>query len=211
MCKPLPLLVAVFLTLMISACSPQKFMTANETEIYRRLHQKYSRMESYSATVEVTVYGNKTENRYTMTQQVKNPDLALITVTEPASLAGSKTLIRGEEVFLSAFPGEEPANFPAKNETEGLLLNDFFSLYYRSEETALEVSTQAESGGNILLETVCIPKEAHRYRISLLCDSKSLEPKTLTVYDMGGNIRKKAEFSNFSYNPSFDSSIFVIQ
>ncbi|MBQ9914858.1 MAG: hypothetical protein IJO50_01810, partial [Clostridia bacterium] len=103
------------------------------------------------------------------------------------------------------------ARFPAKTEPAGLLLHDFFSLYYRSEDTALEVSSRTETAGSILLETVCIPKESSRYRISLLCDTKSLEPKTLTVYDMGGNIRTKAEFSNFSYNPSFDSSVFVIQ
>lgn len=211
MCKRLLLLVAVFLTLMITACSPAKLLTANETEIYRRLHQKYSRMESYSATVQVKIYSNKTENQYVMTQQVKNPDLALITITEPAALKGCKTLLDGDRVLVSAFPDETALSLPADSRPNTLLLNEFFSLYYQSEKTALEISSPAGDTGSILLETACIPEEAHRYRMTLLCDTKTLEPKVLTVYDMGGNIQKQTEFLKFSYNPSFDSSVFMVQ
>lgn len=207
----LPAMVAVFLIIaMLTGCHQAPTLSDQEANIYRQLHKKFSRMESYSATVKLTVKSNKTENIYTMTQKVKSPDQAVVTLKEPEALAGVTTVFSGDFVSVSAISGENALTIPAQDTMNDLLLNEFFALYYQSEDTALSVSASSENQGTILLETVAIPDSSTRYKISLLCDTKKLEPKTLTVYDVGGNVRMIAEFSDFSYNPSMDDGLFVM-
>ncbi|MBQ2695672.1 MAG: hypothetical protein IJF61_00030 [Clostridia bacterium] len=205
------LLVMFLCFVCVTGCTTAPTLSDREANIYRQLHKKFSRMKSYGATVKLTVKGNKTENIYTITQKVKSPEQAVVTIKEPASLAGVTTVFSGDSVSVSAFEDELPLTVPAQDSLQDIFVNHFFSLYYQSEETALSVSATEENRGTILLETAMTPKSTERYKITMLCDTKTLEPKTITVYDVGGNIRMVAEFLEFSYNPSFDSSLFVIQ
>ncbi len=190
-------------------CGRVPTLSNRDANIYTQLHKKFSRMESYSATVRLTVKSNKTENTYTMTQKVKSPDQAVVTLKEPAALADVTTVFSGDFVSVSAGDDVEPLKVPTRETINDLLLTEFFSMYYKSEDTALSVSSTPEDPGTILLETVTIPDTSRQYKISLLCDAKKLEPKTLTVYDVGGNVRMVAEFSDFSYNLPLDDSLFA--
>lgn len=200
------LIATVFL---LVGCGQMPTLSDRDADIYTQLHKKFSLMESYSATVKLTVKSNKTENTYTMTQKVKSPDKAVVTLKEPASLADVTTVFSGDFVSVSA-KGGDSLKIPAGETVNDLLLNDFFTTYYKSEDTAVSVSSAQESQSTILLETVAIPDTSKQYKMSLLCDVKKLEPKTLTVYDVGGNVRMIAEFSDFSYNLPLDDSLFVI-
>lgn len=212
MCKRLCLLALVITLMILSGCAPQKTLSDHEAGVYSRLHKKFSKMNSYSATVRLTVKGNKTENIYVMTQQVQEPDSAVISLTEPATLAGLTTILSAGQASVSAFPDEAALTVPAADILQNVLINNFFSIYYQSEETALSVSSPAAAeSGTVLLETAVIPETSEHYKLALLFDAQKLEPKSLTVYDVGGNIRMIAEFSDFIYNPSFDSEIFMIQ
>ncbi len=211
MCKRLCLLALVITLMILSGCAPQKTLSDHEAGVYSRLHKKFSKMNSYSATVRLTVKGNKTENIYVMTQQVQEPDSAVISLTEPVTLAGLTTILSAGQASVSAFPDEAALTVPAADILQNVLINNFFSIYYQSEETALSVSAPATGNGTVLLETAVIPETSEQYKLALLCDAQKLEPKSLTVYDVGGNIRMIAEFSDFIYNPSFDSEIFMIQ
>ncbi len=207
--------LATFLAIMITVftlagCGPMPTLSDRDAGIYTQLHQKFSRMKSYSATVKLTVKSNKTENTYTMTQKVKSPDQAVVTLKEPTSLAGVTTVFSGDFVSVSASSEDDPLKISAAEAANVLLLTEFFATYYKSEDTTLSVSTTPENQGTILLETATIPSSSRQYKISLLCDAKKLEPKTLTVYDVGGNVRMIADFSDFSYNPPLDDSLFTI-
>ncbi len=210
MCKQLCALALVLTLTILSGCAPEKTMSNSEAGVYSRLHKKFSQMESYSATVRLTVKSNKTENVYTMTQKVKLPDQAVMTLTEPQALSGLTTVFSGDAVSVSGPNGAEQISVPASEEPNDLFIHHFFSLFYRSEETAVSVAGTPENDGTILLETVAIPSAAKRYRLTLLCDIKKLEPRVLTVYDAGGNIRMIAEFSDFSFNPSLSPEIFSL-
>ncbi len=199
--------ITVFL---LAGCGRVPTLSDRDADIYTQLHKKFSRMEAYSATVKLTVRSNKTENTYTMTQKVKSPDQAVVTLKEPASLAGVTTVFSGDFVSVSADGEARPLQVSAREAVNPLLLTDFFAMYYQSEDTALSVSASLDSQGTILLETALIPDTSERYKMSLLCDANKLEPKTLTVYDVGGNIRMIAVFSDFSYNPPLDASLFVL-
>ncbi len=204
-------LSAIMITIfLLAGCGRMPILSDREAGIYTQLHKKFSRMESYAATVKLTVKSNKTENTYTMTQKVKSPNQAVVTLNEPASLAGVTTVLSGDFVSVSAGNEITPLQVSARETINHFLLTDFFATYYKSEDTALSVSSTPDGQGTVLLETALIPDTSRQYKMSLLCDASKLEPKTLTIYDVGGNIRMIAEYSDFSYNPSLDESLFVL-
>lgn len=209
--RPLSLFFVTCLTaLLLIGCGQNPTLTDQESGVYSRLHKKFSGMASYSATLRLTVKSNKTENVYTLKQKVKSPEQAVVTLIEPESLAGVTTVYSGGFVSVSSAEAEENMQLPASNTVNDLFLNEFFSQYYQSEDTSLSVNTSSDNAHNILLETVCIPDSAERHKISLLCDAKTLEPKVLTIYDVGGNIQTVAEFLDFSLDPNLDDSLFTL-
>ncbi len=209
--RPLSIFVITCLTaLLLTGCGQNPTLTNQESGVYSRLHKKFSRMHAYSATLRLTVKSNKTENVYTLTQKVKSPEQAVVTLIEPETLAGVTTVYSGGFVSVSSSEAEESMQLSASGTANDLFLNEFFSQYYQSEDTSLAVDAGPGNAHNILLETVCIPDSAERHKISLLCDAKTLEPKVLTVYDVGGNIQTVAEFLDFSLNPNLDDSLFTL-
>lgn len=203
-------IITCLMAFLLTGCSQNSTLTNQESGIYSRLHKKFSGMQSYSATLRLTVKSNKTENVYTITQKVKSPEQAVVTLMEPEMFAGVTTVFSGGFVSVSSSVAEESMQLPASETVNDLFLNEFFSQYYQSEDTSLSVSATADNTHSILLETVCIPDSAARHKISLLCDAKTLEPKVLTVYDIGGNIQTVAEFLEFSLNPKIDDSLFAL-
>lgn|GEM_PF-1146778 len=202
-------LSAIIFMLMISTgCVPHQIMGDADVDVYQKLHKKYSNMASYTATVQFTVKSNKTDNTYLVHQKVKKPDLALFSIAEPEELAGLVTVYNGHQVILHS-GDEEPLSLTASHVMDDTFLHNFFSLYYQSEETVVSTQGGERDGSAILLKTMAVPTDAERHAISLLLDAKTLEPKMLTVYDVGGNIRMIAEFLEFCYNPPIEDEVFT--
>lgn len=209
MCKVWGRVLAVMLTLMITTgCVPTQ-SDDETTGTYQKMHRKFSRMQSYSARVQVTVFGNKTQQVYETEQKVKDPGFARVEIVEPSAMADVVTVYAGDRVQIQK--GEEkPLIVPSTSAMQDVFVNEFFASYYGSEETKATFSGE-ESEGTILLETTACPERAERYKITMLLDKTALEPKVITVYDMGGNVRVKASFSDFCYNPDFEEGLFALQ
>lgn len=186
-------------------------LSNQNTDIYQKIHHKYNQMTAYTATVKVTVKSNRSEQVYEMQQAVKIPQYARTELTAPAELSGVITLFRDDEVLAYRKKNEEPLKVKASTGFGDMFVHEFFARYYQSEDTALSVNGDAEKGGTMLLETVANSENVNRYKITMLLDTKSLEPKVLTVYDQGGNPRMIAEFSAFCYNPKLEDSIFTTE
>ena len=209
MCKRLCVFLALILTLMINAgCSGPVPIGDQDALIYQKIHHKFAALQSYTAVVRLTVVSNKTEQTYELLQQVKEPDKAKVEVKSPEDFAGMTTIYCGETVSVFSDVTDKPLSVAALEELNDVFITDFFARYYQSEDTALSVSVGEGTDRTMLLETAACPEESGRYKITLLLDTKKLEPKVLTIYDVGGNIRLKAEFTEFYYNPVLDDSIF---
>lgn len=199
-----------FLTLMITTgCVPAMKLSDQDADIYQKIHHKFSRMTAYTAKVRLMVKNNRTEAGYEMYQAVKIPGQARTELTAPDELSGVVTVYGDGEVVVCGANGEEPLRVDAQEGFSDFFIHDFFARYYQSEDTALFVSDSTEESGTMLLETIASPESSNRYKITMLLDTKKLEPKTITVYDMGGNVRMIAEFSEFCYNPVLDDSLFT--
>ncbi|MBE7036233.1 MAG: outer membrane lipoprotein carrier protein LolA [Ruminococcaceae bacterium] len=210
MCKKRLGICLCILTLMITTgCVPVVKLNNEDTDIYQKIHRKFSRMTAYTATVKMTVKSNKTEQVYEMMQAVRVPGLARAELTAPAELVGLVTVYRDGEVFAYRAENETPLQVKALAEYHDVFVHEFFARYYQSEDTALSVSGNTEESRTMLLETAASPETSSRYKITMLLDTKTLEPKVITVYDMGGNVRMIAEFSEFCYNPKLEDSVFT--
>lgn len=202
---------AILALMIITGCTSGKVLEDRDADVYRRIHEKFSRMTAYSATVRLTVKSNKTENTYVMRQQVKEPQMARVDIEEPAALQGLTTVYRDDRVMVRGFADEPPLSLPAAEQLNDIFVSHFFALYYQSEDTSVSVSAGGEPDSTLLLETAAIPESSGRYKITMRLDSAKLEPRVITVYDVGGNIRLTAEFSDFCYNPSLADSIFATE
>ena len=207
MCKRLFKIAAIGLTLMITVGCAKQPLRDSHVDIYKRIHEKYSRMTAYTAEVTLTVKGRKSEKVYRLTQQVQEPQKAVITVQEPESLKDVCTIFNGGQVLVKSPVSADTLLTKTEDLPNALLLNDFFSLYYQSEETAIHVDANEDSG-TLLLETEYLPQTSEQFKTSLLLDTKTLQPKTITVFDAGGNVRMLAEFSDFCYNPPLAEELF---
>lgn len=210
MCKRWALLLMLLTLMITTGCSSPMHFNDSHMDIYKRIHHTYSRMTSYTAEVKLTVKSNKTENTYLLTQDVKVPHMSALTIKEPSHMEGLKTVINGDKVLIFAKNAEQKLLLEAEQVPNALFVHEFFSLYYRSEETAIHVSTEEDSK-TLLLETECSPQTAGAYKVTMLIDTKTLHPKTITVFDAGGNVRQMAEFLSFTYNPSLAEDIFTIE
>lgn len=204
-------LLTLMISLFLSGCNGGVGFSDDDLGIYEKIHHYYSKMESYSARVRLTVRSNKTDNVYELEQSVKGSDKALSRILSPDSIKGLETVRNGDKVTVRF--GDSDKNELAVEASEDIDLSyvsNFFSLYYRSEETAVSVSSREENAGTTLLETDLPAESARRQKASMLVDNRTLAPKNITVYDMGGNVVFIAEFIEFVYNDKVEDKIFDI-
>ncbi len=203
----------ILLTLMISlclcGCEGSVNFTDEDLGIYEKIHRYYSKMESYSAYVKMTVKSNKTENVYEM-EQLSAGDKKITKIVSPEQLSRIMIITDGDDVqVIYSGSKEYKLSVPLSEDIDYSFVDNFMSLYYRSEETAVTTVAQEESG-TTLLETELPLESARRRKASMLIDNKTLAPKNITVYDMGGNIVFIADFVKFVYNDNIKDEIFEI-
>ena len=205
-------LLALMIMLLFSGCNANTKFSDDDLGIYEKIHRYYNKMESYSAKVRLNVKGNKTNNAYLLEQKVKGSDKTLSKVLSPETIKGLETVRNGENIKVK-YPADENHEL-AVNVSSDLDLSyitGFLSFYYRSEETAVSVSASSENASTTLLETELPDTYRRIQKASMLVDNKTLAPKNITVYDMGGNVIFIAEFVEFVYNDKIDDKIFEIK
>ncbi len=211
-CKLFALALMIIAAAALVACGHRMNFSDEDMDIYEKIHRYYSKMESYSAQVTLTVKGNKTENIYKLEQYAKGEDRTLSRIVSPEELNGLETVTNGEMAQVR-FGGEKPRQLDvtASKDMDCTFISYFMRYYYQSEDTVIQVNTgQENTEGTTLLETELPPVSARRSRASLLVDNRTLAPKCITVYDMGGNIVLIAEFDKFVYNDTIQDEIFEI-
>lgn len=196
--------IRIFFLLMIclvfASCSGITPLSDSDADIYAKIHKRYSKMTSYTSEVTICAKGNKTENIYTAKQYYISPD-KMLTVFDD----GLKILINGAASQVKM--GDNEAVFSASDDIYYLFINEFFRLYYLSQDTALSVANH--SAGSITRLTAYLPSaKASRYKLVLTINNKTLSPDRLSVCDAGGNEVLYADFKSFIINDKIDEEIF---
>ena len=206
MCKKV---LVLFLALMISlsVCGCESF-SDSDMDIYEKIHKHYNKMESYTADVDVTVYSNKTENRYFIAQKVKSPDMYYTHITDEKATFGVTTVSKGGKTKTVADGSEYSMTVLDGNSLGILYLNNFFKAYYASEETSLSVQKSLKSKKTSLTVELFDDSSAIK-KVTLSIDNKTLSPVSISVYGEE-DLLLTGTFENFKYNKKIDDSLFYI-
>ena len=209
MCKKILLL---FLTLMmsLSVCGCSRPFSDRDMDIYEKIHKYYSKMESYSCDLDFTVFSNKTENRYFVSQSSVLPNKFYTRVTDPNGTFSVTTITNGELTKTTADGSEYSLTIPNQEYVSLLFVNNFFDAYYSSEETSISVDSSATKSAKTILDVFVSENDLCIEKVSMAIDNKTLFPHTLTVYDTDGKKLILAKYENFKYNNKIDDSVFNI-
>ena len=192
MCKKFLCFLLSFLTLMIiPGCYSGANFKDGDMDIYKKIHKKYAYMKSYTAKAEMTVYSNKTENKYSILQYAKEP-----------------------KMYRTEFLSEDGKTELLSIEKEGKIrictfINNFFALFYKSQETAVSVSSQSDRNF-ISLETDIFPPSKNIKKAVMLVDENA-DVKSIKIYDAGGNLHIETIFTEFNYNAEINNELFDLR
>ncbi len=203
---------SLFLALMISlsVCGCSRSFSDSNMDIYEKIHKYYSKMESYSADLEFTVFSNKTENRYFVSQKSVEPNKFYTRVTDNDATFSVTTVTNGEHTKTTADGSEYALTIPNQEYISLLFVNNFFRAYYSSETTSVSVDNSIVKSDKTVLDVFVSENELSIEKISMQIDNKTFAPHTITVYDASGKKLIFAKYENFKYNEKIDDVIFKI-
>ncbi len=208
MCKKaLILFLTLMITLSASGCS--RPFSDNDMDIYEKIHKYYSKMESYSADLDFTVFSNKTENRYFVSQKAVSPDKFFTRVTDKDGTFSVTTITNGNYTKTTADGSEYSLTIPNEEYVSLLFVNNFFGAYYSSEDTLISVNSKINESEKMVLDVFLPENDLCINKVSMSIDNKTLSPNTLTVYDKNDKKLIFAKYENFKYNEKIDDSIFI--
>lgn len=179
-----------------------------DMDIYEKIHKHYNKMESFSADISLTVYSNKTENRYFVSQKFASPDKYFTRITDNDGTFSVTTVSNGEKTKTRADGSEYSLVIPSGEYLNLLFINNFFRAYYMHKETSLSVDSSLTEGKKTVFNIALSDNELCIKEISLSVDNKTLLPDTLTAYGTDNKKLFLAEFDGFNFNDKIDDSIF---
>lgn len=177
-------------------------------DVYKEIYKRYNDIKTFRAVAEVTVVNERTENVYLVKQLFVAPDKFLLEVVEPAEIAGSGYVCKdGEFVIKSGFGHNEEVMGWSGLAHGVLFVNDFFEEYFKSEETAVDVSKNSDAGTTVL-ECYLNGKNEKQFMERLWIDNKTFLPVKMETYDINKELVVRVKFKEFARNCEIDESEF---
>lgn len=142
-------------------------------------------INSYNAKLEVTINSNKNENKYILTQEFSQPNIAKQVVQEPSNIEGLTIINDGTNLSinntkLNLTKIYENYNYITENH---LFLNTFIKNYKESEESKME-----EKDGQIIMKTDIKDNNKYLVNKTLYIDKKSKKPTKMKIEDINQNV-----------------------
>lgn len=195
----------------LSAVGCSRAFSDRDMDVYEKIHKHYNELKTYSADLDLTVFSNKTQNRYFVSQKHSSPDKFYTRVTDPEATFSVTTITNGAYTKTLADGSDYTLTVPSEDYVNLLFVNNFFKAYYASEETVVHVDSSVIKSDKTVLTAEIFENDSHIKKVSLSLDNKTLIPHTLTAYDADGNKLVYAKYENFEPNDKIDDSIFNIE
>lgn len=207
MCKKLFL---IFLTLMISLSVCSCGFSDSDMDIYEKIHKQYNKLESYTSDLDLTVFSNKTENRYFVSQKTKDPDKFYARITDEKGTFSLTTITNNSTTKVTADGSEHAMTVPCEDYMSLLFVNNFLRAYFASESTSLSVDNSITKTDKTLMEVAVTNEDLNLSKVSLSFDNKTLLPDTITIYNKESKAIAKGKYENFTFNDKIDETFFSI-
>lgn len=202
------LFVFLLFSLFLSSCS---FKKSDSFDDYSSIQEKLINMNSYSADSSLTYISNKGESNYNIKQFVRKDGKYILQTIYPDSLKGHFILFDGNILwqYNPSIDSKISVGDKDKLERKEISLFSFIQNYTKSKDVSVETSS---SDNNLYTILEAIIPSSNQYFASekLWINNKSKLPEKLVIFDKDGRQRVVLSFSNFSYNPNLDDSIFNV-
>lgn len=181
------IIIIVILVIIFTKSNYKKssFGNTNIGNSKEEISESILNINSYNAKVEVTINSNKNENKYVLSQEYKQPNIAKQVVIEPSNIEGLTITNDGSNLSitntkLNLTKIYENYNYVTQNH---LFLNAFIKNYKESEESKTE-----EKNDEIIMKTNI--KDNNKYLVNklLYIDKKTGKPIKMKVEDINQNV-----------------------
>ncbi|AOY74839.1 germination lipoprotein GerS-related protein [Clostridium formicaceticum] len=180
-----------------------------DEEMYYKIQQKISTMESYQCTVKIYIDNGKEEVEYVFQQIFKAPNQYRLEVLAPSTLKGNLTIYNGKTAWLyhpSINQVRKIDNFNQSQE-QMMFIGYFLKNYITSKESVYE--TETLEGKDYFVLSTKIPGGNHYFsQQELWIEKQQMIPEKLYIYDAKGKTRFKVYYEDFIYNPVLDENLF---
>lgn len=192
------------ISLSVCACG----FSDKDMDIYEKIHKKYLKMESYSADLDMTVFSNKTQNRYFVSQKTSEPDKFYTLVTDPDGLFSVTTITNSAVTKVTTDGSDYAITVPSNEYLDLLFVNNFLKAYYASEATSLTVDASFIDSDKTTLSVETNYTDSSIKKVSLTFDNESLAPEAISVFGENDTLLSIAKYENFKFNDNIDPSVF---
>ncbi|SEF60475.1 Outer membrane lipoprotein-sorting protein [Caloramator fervidus] len=170
--------------------------------------QKLINMKSYSAEVEVDVYGNKGVSHYKVVQYFKEPNLVRIETNVPSFLKGKILVFDGRQYFIyHPIINQKYSIQKLKDDDVFIFLGIIDKKIFLDNS---QISYKRIGDKNYISFKVELKDSTYRKYVELFFNQDNMLPEIMTFYDEGENVRVNILYNNFKYNPTLDDSLFKI-
>lgn len=200
----IPILIIV---LLLAGCSEK-----TDEEIFYDAQKKIVSIETYICTADITIYGNKSPQEYTVKQWFKAPDKCRIEIQGPDSIKGKTTIYNGKRAWISNPQiGQEWLMEKFSTSMEQKMFLGYFINNFLNTENPTIKRKSIKDKDYIIMETEIPGNHPYFNKEKLWFDVKKYYPYRLKVFDVEDNPRIDVKFLNFSYNESIDDKVFNIR
>ncbi len=195
------LLVVILFVILLSSCGKQ-----NSIE---QIRYKLSRMNSYEAEVEITVFGENNNSKYTVKQYYKYPDKLRLEFIEPSFLNGQVILYNSRR-WTSYNPsiGMEISIEGVKEEQD--YINTGFLLKSIGDIKKDNYTKDTIDGVEYAVIKSPIPDATmYRKQVAVYFESMGGTPAYMNITDSKGKLRVNIKYIRFIYNADIKDEMFI--
>ncbi|SET06289.1 Outer membrane lipoprotein-sorting protein [Natronincola peptidivorans] len=188
----------------LSACQQP-----TDEEIYYKIQQKLSTMESYQCTAKIYANHEDEETEYIFLQAFKVPNQYRLEVISPEGLKGNLTIYNGRTAWLQHPSINQIWKIDDFHQSqEQLMFIGYFLRNYISSKEA-DFETEIIEDKEYLVMNTKIPGGNYYFdHQKLWVEKKQLVPTKLYIFDEKGNARFKVYYEDFLYNPKLQETLF---
>lgn len=193
---------ALILMLTIIMCGCSKITAP--LDVNSKIYTTFSNMQSYEASIKVTIFSNNTKNTYDTLQYYKYPDKMR------SETDGMVNIINGVNAYIKNTANSQPLKIEqiAADENDFMYLQNFFAEYYKNEAAAATVSEDQQDTVVLSIETGL--KNPYRTNVELVLNSSNMQPVSMEIKGKDNKVYTRIDYLSFTINSQLSDDLFQI-
>lgn len=200
-------ILILLMLLLLTGCTEK----TNE-EIFYKAQKQMIELDTYVCTADITIFGNKSPEKYTAKQWFKAPDKYRIEIQSPDEVKGKITIYNGKKAFVChpRIGQEWLVNDFSTSVENKIFIGYFLNNFVNTENTEVNKETIGDRD-YILIQTEIPGNHPYFNKERLWFDIKNYYPYKLQVLDKDDGTRIEVRYIDFKFNEKIEDNMFTIK